>query len=171
MELTIAEMQKGQSDWLHNNFNKMGWSKPEGYFENCYKEQQDSEIVLLVAQINGQYCGHVKVVWNPDYPYFCDNKILEIQDLNVLPEYRRRRVGSRLMDKAEAIVAETSNVVGIGVGLHPGYNAAQRMYVLRGYVPDGQGVSYNDVYVREGQIVKMDDALALHFTKLYFARR
>ena len=128
----------------------MGWSKPEGYFENCYQEQQDSEIVLLVAQIDGQHCGHVKVVWNPDYPYFCDNKIPEIQDLNVLPEYRRRGVGLRLMDKAEAIVAKTSNVVGIGVGLHPGYNAAQRMYVLRGYVPDGQGVSYNDVYVREG---------------------
>ena len=69
------------------------------------------------------------------------------------------------MDYAEAEIAKKSNVVGIGVGLHPGYNAAQRMYVLRGYVPDGYGVTYKNQYIRECQEVVVDDELILHFTK------
>jgi hypothetical protein len=37
--------------------------------------------------------------------------------------------GGTSLDRAEAEAARRSGVVGIGVGLHPGYNAAQRLYV------------------------------------------
>ncbi len=66
-------------------------------------------------------------------------KIPEIQDLNVLPPFRRKGIATMLLDRAEAEVACRSDVVGIGVGLHPGYNDAQRLYVKRGYIPDGLG--------------------------------
>ena len=89
----------------------------------------------------------------------------EIQDLNVLPHFRRRGVATALMDKAEALIAERSENVAIGVGLHPGYNAAQRLYVLRGYVPDGKGVTWHGKYIEEGQKLIADDDLVLHFTK------
>ena len=69
------------------------------------------------------------------------------------------------MDAAERIVAQRSPVIGIGFGLHPGYAAAQRMYVLRGYVPDAQPLTYNDEFVTEGQQVRLDDSLVLHLTK------
>jgi len=55
--------------------------------------------------------------------------------------------------------------VAIGGGLHPGYNAPQRLYVLRGYVPDGLGVTYDDRYVEEGEAVRFDDLLVLHLIK------
>jgi hypothetical protein len=58
-----------------------------------------------------------------------------------------------------------SSVAGIGVGLHPGYNEAQRMYVKRGYIPDGRGVTYRNRYVEEGMQVVLDDDLVLHLTK------
>jgi hypothetical protein len=67
-------------------------------------------------------------------------------------------------------VARHSSVVGIGVGLHPGYNVAQQLYVGRGYVPDGRGVSYRDRYILEGEHVVLDDELLLHFTKLSFVK-
>jgi len=51
------------------------------------------------------------------------------------------------------------------VGLHPGYNAAQRLYARRGYIPDGLGVTYRDRYVREGEQVVFDDDLVLHLIK------
>lgn len=91
--------------------------------------------------------------------------IPEILDLNVLPEFRRRGIASRLLDHAEEAAKERSRVVGIGVGLHPGYNAAQRLYVKRGYVPDGLGVTYGDRYVEMGELVRFDDELILHFRK------
>jgi hypothetical protein len=56
-------------------------------------------------------------------------------------------------------------VVAIAVGLHPGYNAAQVLYVKRGYVPDGLGVTYGDRFVQEGESLPFDDSLVLHFTK------
>ena len=70
-----------------------------------------------------------------------------------------------LLDDAERTVARKSGDVGIGVGLHPGYNAAQRLYIKRGYIPDGRGVTYENRYVREGEQVVLDDNLVLHFTK------
>jgi hypothetical protein len=69
------------------------------------------------------------------------------------------------MDEAERIVAERFPVVGIGVGLSADYGAAQRMYVKRGYIPDGRGVSYNDHFPAPGETLPLDDSLVLHFTK------
>jgi len=53
----------------------------------------------------------------------------------------------------------------IGVGLHPGYKQAQKLYAKRGYIPDGRGVTYCDRYVEEGASVVLDDDLVLHLTK------
>jgi hypothetical protein len=39
------------------------------------------------------------------------------------------------------------------------------LYVRRGYVPDGQGVTYRDRYIHAGERVVLDDELLLHFTK------
>ena len=49
-----------------------------------------------------------------------------------------------MMDIAEKIAATYADIVYLGVGLHSGYGSAQRMYVKRGYVPDGSGVWYQD---------------------------
>ena len=69
------------------------------------------------------------------------------------------------MDTAEQVISERTAVVGIGVGLHPGYAAAQRMYVIRGYVPDAMPLTYRNQLVCEGQEVKLDDEPILHLTK------
>lgn len=58
-----------------------------------------------------------------------------------------------------------SLTAGIGVGLDPDYGAAQRLYVLRGYVPDGRGLHYRDHYVKYGEQITVDDELALYLTK------
>jgi len=105
------------------------------------------------------------VNWRPSYPGFSEQNIPEIQDLNVLRQFRRQGVASRLLDRAESEVARLSGVVGIGVGLHPGYSGAQRLYVRRGYIPDGRGVTYRDRYMDEGAQVVLDDQLVLHLTK------
>jgi hypothetical protein len=56
-------------------------------------------------------------------------------------------------------------VAGIGVGMDPDYGAAQRLYVRRGYVPDGRGLTSHGQAVRWGEMVTVDDALVLWFTK------
>ena len=45
------------------------------------------------------------------------------------------------------------------------YRAAQRLYVLRGYVPDGNGVYCRGRFPQEGEQVRLDDDLVLYLVK------
>ena len=146
-------------------FTNMGWNKPETQYRRYWHEQMAGTRTCFVGIIDGQFAGYVTVNWRPTYAGFADLNIPEIQDLNVLTQYRRKGMASRLLDRAETEAARRSGVVGIAVGLHPGYNAAQRLYVKRGYVPDGRGVTYRDCFVKEGASVVLDDDLVMHFTK------
>jgi GNAT superfamily N-acetyltransferase len=146
-------------------FAQMGWNKPEAQFRRYLSEQAAGARTCLVAVVDGQFAGYVTVNWRPSYPGFSELNIPEIQDLNILLRFRRQGIASYLLDRAEAEVARRSGVVGIGVGLHPGYNAAQRLYVKRGYIPDGRGVTYQDRYIAVGSHVLLDDDLVLHLTK------
>lgn len=129
------------------------------------KEQAEGTRTCFVAIFNGQFAGYVTINWKPTYPGCADLNIPEIQDLNVVTKYRRKGVASRLLDRAEGEAARFSRVVGIGVGLHPGYNAAHRLYAKRGYLPDARGITYRDRVVEEGATVVLDDELILHFRK------
>jgi hypothetical protein len=55
--------------------------------------------------------------------------------------------------------------VGLGVGLYTDYGAAQRLYVRRGYVPDGRGLSSNNRPVKPGTYIRVDDSLVLMMTR------
>ena len=69
------------------------------------------------------------------------------------------------MDEAERLIAERSRICGIGVGLHHDYGAAQRLYALRGYVPDARGITSHGRRVNWGDEAKVDDDLVLWLTK------
>ena len=146
-------------------FASIGSVKPEAKYLLYLEQEAARSRTSLVATVDGKFAGYVTINWRPTYPGFAELEIPEIQDLNVLPRFRRRGIASRLLDVAEAQVSRRSCVVGIGVGLHAGYNAAQRLYVLRGYIPDGRGVTCRDQYVGQYVQVMLDDDLVLHLTK------
>jgi GNAT superfamily N-acetyltransferase len=146
-------------------FAAIGWDKPAAQYERYLAEQTAGERTVLVAFMAGEFAGYVTVCWQPDYPPFRAENTPEIQDFNVLPRFRRQGIGARLMDEAESAVSARYPVVGIGVGLYADYGSAQRMYVKRGYIPDGRGVYYRDHFVQPGEAVSVDDDLVLYFTR------
>ena len=89
----------------------------------------------------------------------------EIVDFGVLEKYQKRGIGSKLMDAAERIASEYADMVYLGVGLHRGYGSAQRMYVKRGYIPDGSGVWYKDKPCTPYSIYTNDDDFVLYMFK------
>ena len=89
----------------------------------------------------------------------------EITDFNVLQKFQRRGIGNRILDTAEQLAARTSGQVVLGVGLHSGYGSAQRLYVKRGYVPDGSGVWYEDGPLGQYESCNNDDNLVLYLSK------
>ena len=163
--LEITPLRDDDPPTFEAAFEAIGWRKPAAQYQRYLDEQTADQRPVLVARLDGEFAGYVTVLWEPDYPAFREAGIPEIQDFNVLPQFRRRGIGSALMDAAEALISTRSRTAGIGVGLYPDYGPAQRLYVLRGYLPDGRGIAAQTVQVLPGQVVRVDDELALYFTR------
>jgi len=163
--LYLRSMSNADPQTIAEAFSRIGWAKPVTLFERYLVEQVAGTRSCWVAHLGVAFTGYVTVNWKPAYPLFAEKGIPEIQDLNVLPHFRRKGIGTALLDQAEADIAIRCDVAGLSVGLHPGYNNAQRLYVKRGYIPDGLGVTYKDRYLREGEQVRLDDDLLLHMLR------
>lgn len=145
---------------------KQGWldASPEK-LEMRLRDNVTGKAVSIAADYDGEPAGYVSV-----YPYCMDGALggkglSEIVDFNVLEKFRRKGVGTVLMDIAEKIAVEYSDTAYLGVGLHSGYGAAQRLYVKRGYVPDGSGVWYGDKICNPYAACVNDDDLILYLSK------
>lgn len=170
--LAIRTLEERDIAPIFAAFSDLGWDKPRSLYERYLSEQQRGSRTIFVALSGRDFAGYVTINWNPSYPPFRADGIPEIQDFNVLPRFRRRGIGTRLMDEAERKVSERSSIVGIGMGMTPDYGAAQRLYVLRRYVPDGMGLAREGRPVRYGDEITVNDSLVLYLTKaLPFGRR
>ncbi|PKN90605.1 MAG: GNAT family N-acetyltransferase [Chloroflexi bacterium HGW-Chloroflexi-6] len=170
--LTIRLLQSSDIQPIAAAFAELGWNKPALQYEQYLSEQEAGQRVVLVAHSGVQnlqtweFAGYVTICWQSHYPPFREANIPEIVDFNVLPRFRRQGIGAALMDAAENRIARVSPRVGIGVGMTADYGSAQRMYVRRGYIPDGRGLFSGGKPVQYGQPVPVDDDLVLFFTKL-----
>jgi GNAT superfamily N-acetyltransferase len=146
-------------------FAEIGWDKPAMQFEGYLHEQNTGKRQVLVATVDEHFAGYLTLVWESGYLPFYEASIPEIVDFNVLPKFRRRGIGTQLMDEAERQIAERSSTAGIGVGLTKDYGAAHILYIRRGYFPDGRGINWNGNICQYGDRVIVDDGLAIFFTK------
>ena len=146
-------------------FAELGWPKPQSQYEHYLMEQKLDMRNVYVAFIGGEFAGYLTICWASTYVPFLDEGIPEIVDFNVLPKFRRQGIGTQLMEEAECAIDRISLFAGIGVGMTPDYGAAQRLYTLRGYVPDGRGLHYHGRPVKYGQGLTVNDDLVLYFVK------
>jgi GNAT superfamily N-acetyltransferase len=163
--LTIRPLESRDVPLISAAFSGLGWNKPRSQYEIYLSEQQRGTRAVFVAFVGGDFAGYVTVVWTSSYRAFLAAGVPEIQDFNVLPRFRRQGIGTCLMDEAERKISERSRVAGIGVGMLPAYGAAQRLYVLRGYVPDGKGLASSGNPVRPQDEITVNDGLVLYLTK------
>lgn len=141
------------------------WPKPASLFEQYARRAAAGEIVVLVARTWPAVAGYCLVEWRSPYPPFAAVETPEIVDLNVLPDRRGHGVGGALLEEAERVVASRSDRAGIRVGLYADYGRAQQLYVRRGYVPDGAGVTIDGVAPRPGSTIVLDDEPVLALTR------
>ena len=146
-------------------FRELGWNKPASQYQRYLAQQELGVRDVYVAFVDGQFAGYLTICWESSYRPFLVHSIPEIVDFNVLPKFRRMRIGTQLMDRAEVEIARVSPVAGIGVGMTADYGAAQKLYIHRGYIPDGRGLHWRDHHVQYHEDVVVDDDLALYLTK------
>lgn len=164
--MTIRSATELDLGSLYRIAEEMGATHEHKYFEQCLAEQAAEKRMVLVCERDDQLVGYAQLIWSPLYAGFRRLNIPETQDLNVIPDYRKQGIGSKLVDACEAFACKAGRLdMGISVGLHPRYGAAQRLYIKKGYVPDGAGACYDDIPVRAGDLRPIDDLLTLKLVK------
>jgi ribosomal protein S18 acetylase RimI-like enzyme len=164
--IEIKALSPGDFEEIAVAFEKLGWNKPKSQYEAYYAEQTAGVRSVLIARLKGEFAGYVTIQWIADYMPFLTNHLPEIQDLNVLPQFRKNGLGERLMRECEAAAKQRGiGEIGLGVGLLADYGSAQRLYLKLGYVPDGRGLHYKRQPVWYRQSVVADDDLVLYLSK------
>lgn len=165
-QIKIQPIHESDIDQIVSAFKKIGWNKPRSIYEDYLKEQSEGLRTILVASEHDLFCGYVTIKYKPQYLSFCNKNIPEISDLNVLPCYQNKGIGTALINNCEVIIKDRGYTqAGIGVGMTADYGNAQRLYVRLGYIPDGNGLQYNNTPVHYGEKINVDDDLVLYFTK------
>lgn len=167
MNIAIQFISEQNLDTIVEAFKKANWIKERSIFETYLNEQTNHQRVVWLAYLKHQFAGYITLKWQSKYMPFAKEHIPEIMDLNVLPEFRERGIASNLLKIAEKEAFTKSKTVGIGVGLYKDYGAAQKLYINSGYVPDGNGLTYDYQFVKPGSRVIVDDDLVLWFRKTF----
>ena len=165
-EVVIRNMEEADAPIFVDEYTAQGWHDDiEGYLMRL-RDQAEGKCVALTAEYQGHPAGSLYLYLNASEGPFKDKAWPEIVDFNVLKKYQRKGIGNRLMDAAEQIAAQHADAVCLGVGLSREYGTAQRMYVKRGYIPDGSGVWYqNKQCVQYVTNCTVDDDLVLFLSK------
>lgn len=142
-----------------------GWNQTIDKYTNRIYDFNSGKCISLIAEYKGAVAGYINVYPNSTWGSFADRGYSEIVDFGVLEKYRCKGIGTKLMDIAEKIASEYSDTVYLGVGLHRGYGSAQRMYIKRGYIPDGKGVWYGNEVAIPYRDYCNDDDLIIYLSK------
>ena len=164
-QITVRNMEHADAKTIADAEIAQGWNDSAEKYRRRLEDQSAGRAISLVAECSGRPVGYVNVYPNSTSGAFGGKGYPEIVDFGVLERYRNRGIGSILMDVAEEIAATYADVVYLGVGLHSGYASAQRMYVKRGYIPDGSGVWYRDKVCEPYAACSNDDDLVLYLSK------
>ena len=140
---SIRKMQESDIQDLSRGFISQGWPSREEILTRYFKEQESGEREVLVAEVEGALAGYITILSCAKQGPFAEI-YPELSDFNVFEPFQNQGIGNLLMEEAEKRVRLISDKVTLGVGLHSGYGPAQRLYIKRGYIPDGTGVWYQN---------------------------
>ncbi len=165
-DIIIRDMLTSDPEIITHEEHLQGWThqKKEKY-EQRLKDVADNKCVALVAEYKGNVAGYFNIYFNTMCSRFGGKEFPELIDLGVFKKYRNQGIGNLLMQVAEDIAKKYADTVVIGVGLHRDYGAAQRMYVKRGYIPDGTGLWWQGKPLEPYADLKNDDETAIYMSK------
>lgn len=162
--IKIRNMEKSDVEKIEEMFLQQGWDSRKEVLLNYLIEQELAQRWMFIAEIKGEVAGYVTLIPLAKHGPYKD-KYPEIVDFNVFEKFQRQGIGNELLNEAELASKMLSDIITLGVGLHKGYGAAQRIYIKRGYVPDGTGVWFNNENIDINKPCINNDDLVLYLSK------
>ena len=163
---SIRKMQESDIKDLSRGFISQGWPSREEILTRYFKEQEGGEREVLIADLNSAVAGYITILPDAKQGPFA-GIAPEFSDFNVFEPFQNQGIGNLLMEEAENRVKLFSDKVTLGVGLHSGYGPAQRLYIKRGYIPDGSGVWYRNQPLEMNATIQNNDDLVLYLSKKF----
>ena len=164
---SIRKMQESDIKDLSRGFISQGWPSREEILTRYFKEQESGEREVLVAEVEGAVAGYITILPDAKQGPFA-GMAPELSDFNVFEPFQNQGIGNLLLEEAEKRVKLISDKVTLGVGLHSGYGLAQRLYIKRGYIPDGTGVWYQNHQPAMNAVCEDIGELVLYLSKNLF---
>ncbi len=161
---SIRKMQEYDIKNLSQGFISQGWPGREEILARYFLEQECGEREVSVAEVEGVVAGYITILPIAKQGPFA-GMAPELSDFNVFESFQNQGIGNLLMEEAEKRVKLISDKVTLGVGLHSGYGPAQRLYIKRGYIPDGSGVWYRNQPLEMNVTIQNNDDLVLYLSK------
>lgn len=164
--ISIRRAENQDISALYTIMERLGYAKDVGYFEHCLELQDQGKRILFIVSDGDKDAGYGILNWVPKYAPFKKLGIPEIQDLNVLKDFRKKGLATALIQHCEKLAKDKGcEHMGIAFGLHSSYGAAQRLYIKLGYIPDGEGATYDRKQIAYGDFKPLDDDLCLMLLK------
>ena len=163
----IRKMIESDTEHLSQGFINQGWLGREEILDRYFLEQECGEREVLVAEVEGALAGYITILPCAKQGPFAEI-YPELSDFNVFEPFQNQGIGNLLLEEAEKRVRLISDKVTLGVGLHSGYGPAQRLYIKRGYIPDGTGVWYQNHQPAMNAVCEDIGELVLYLSKNLF---
>jgi len=163
--IVYRQMVREDIDLALAGFGNQNWDKPRKVLETYFNEQEQGKRKVIVAESDGEIAGYVTLLPSARGGTFKKKGTPEVCDFIVFQKFQRQGIGTELMNHIETEAAKLSDTVCLGVGMHSGYGAAQRLYIKRGYVPDGSGIWYERSQAQQYGTIENNDALVLYMSK------
>ena len=164
---SIRKMQESDIKNLSQGFISQGWPSREEILTRYFKEQESGEREVLVAEVEGAVAGYITILPDAKQGPFA-GMAPELSDFNVFEHFQNQGIGNLLLEESEERVRLISDKVTLGVGLHSGYGPAQRLYIKRGYIPDGTGIWYQNHQPAMNAVCEDIGDLVLYLSKNLF---
>lgn len=161
-DIIVREMNEEDAEKLDKLLEKPAGI--QSIYKSYLEETCSGRCQYIVIYKEGQIAGYAKIDWKSSYEDFEEEGIPEVKEVIIFEGFRKKGLGSHLMNMVESKVKKHSNYCAVGVGLAEPYESAQRLFARRGYEPDGKGVFYIEPEFVQDEL-EVDDYQALMLIK------
>ena len=161
-DIIVREMNEEDAERLDKLLEKP--AGVQSIYKSYLEETCSGQCQYIVIYKEGQLAGYAKIDWKSSYEDFEEEGIPEVKEVTIFEGFRKKGLGSYLMNTIENKIKKHSDYCAVGVGLAEPYESAQRLFAKRGYEPDGKGVFYIEPEFVQDEL-EVDDYQALMLIK------